>query len=68
MKKKPSNQVNEDLSCNHIEADTRLILKASKSKYSVVIRVSDTNILALMCYADQQLSQENDWLMKIDSV
>ena len=68
MKKKPRNQVNEDLSCNHIEADTRLILKASKSKYSVVIRVSDTNILALMCYADQQLSQENDWLIKIDSV
>ena len=63
-----SNQVNEDLSCNHTKADTRLILEASKSKHAVVIRASDTNIIALMCYADQQLSPENDWLMKIDSV
>ena len=62
-----TNQVNEDLSCNHIEADTRLILEASKSKHPVVIRASDTNLLARMCYADQQLSSENDWLMKIDS-
>ena len=62
-----SNQVNEDLSCNHIEADTRLIMAASKSKHPVVIRASDTNILALMCYADQQISSESDWLMKIDS-
>ena len=54
-----SNQVNEDLSCNHIEAGTRLILEASKSKHPVVKRASDTNILALMCYADQQSSSEN---------
>ena len=56
-----SNQVNEDLSCNHIEAGTRLILEASKSKHPVVKRASDTNILALMCYADQQSSSENAW-------
>ena len=61
-----SNEVNEDLSCNHIEADTRLILEASKSKHPVVIRASDTNIYALMCYTGQQLSPEHDWLMKID--
>ena len=62
-----SNPVNEDLSCNHTEADTRLTLEASKSKHPVIIRASDTNIIALMFYADQQLSPENDWLMKIDS-
>ena len=61
-----SNQVIEDLSYNHIEADTSLILEASKSKHPVVIRASDTNILALMCDAGQQLSPENNWLMKID--
>ena len=54
-----SYQVNEDLSCNHIEA--------SKSKHPVVIRPSDTDVLTLMCYADQQLSPEKDCLIKIDS-
>ena len=62
-----SNHVNEDLSCNHIETDTRLILEASESKHPVVIRASDKDVLALMCYADQQLYPENDWLMKLDS-
>ena len=41
-----SNQVHEDLSCNHIEV--------SKSKHPVVIRASDTDALALICCADQQ--------------
>ena len=46
-----NSQVNEDLSCNHIEADTRLILEALKSKHSVVITASDTDVLVLLCYA-----------------
>ena len=62
-----NSQVNKDLSCNHIEADSRLMLKASKSKHPIVIRVSDEDVLELMCHAHQQLSPENDWLMKIDS-
>ena len=62
-----NSQVYEDLSYNHIETDTRLILEASKSKYPVVIRASDTDALVLMCHAHQQLSPEHDWLMKIDS-
>ena len=53
------NQVNEDLSCNNTEV--------SKSKHPLVIRASDTDILALICYADQQLSPENGCLMKIGS-
>ena len=60
-------QANEVLSCNHIEADTRLILEVSKSKHPVFIRASDTDVLVLTCYSHQQLSPENDWLMKIDS-
>ena len=40
-----NSQVNEDLSCNHIEADSRLILKASKSKHLIVIRVTDKDVL-----------------------
>ena len=49
----------------YIEADTRLILEASKSKHPVVLRASDTDVLVLMCYAHQQLSLENDWFMNI---
>ena len=62
-----NSQVNEDLTCNHIEADTRLILEASKSKHPIVLRASDTDVLVLMCYAHQQLYLENYWLKKIDS-
>ena len=40
-----NSQVNKDLSCNHIEADSRLILKASKSKHLIVIRVTDKDVL-----------------------
>ena len=62
-----NSQVNADLSWHHIEDDTRFILETSKLKHPVVIRASDTGVLVLMCYAHQQLSPENDWLMKIDS-
>ena len=62
-----SSQVSEDLSCIHTENNTRLILKASKSKHPVVIRASGTDVFALMCYVDQQLFPENDRLMKIDN-
>ena len=53
-----NSQINEDLSWNHIEADTRLILEASKSKHPLVIRASDTYVLVLMCYSHKQLSRE----------
>ena len=43
-----NSQVYEDLSCNHIEVDTRLLLEASKSKHLVVIRASDADVLVLM--------------------
>ena len=62
-----NSQINEDLTCNPIEADTRLILEPSNLKHPAVITASDTDVPVLMCYAHQQLSPENDWLMKIDS-
>lgn len=60
-------RVNEDLFCNHTQADTKFILDASKPKYPVVIGASDTGVLLLMCYAHWQLFPENHWLMKTDS-
>ena len=36
-------------SSNHIVADTRLILEASKSTNDIVIRLADTDVLILMC-------------------
>ena len=60
------NDVVEMLPCNHIEADTRLILEASKSDLPVVIKATDTDILVLMCYAHSKMNFSNDWLMEID--
>ena len=45
-----TNSVMELLPCNHIEADTRLILEASKSELPVVIKATDTDVLVLMCF------------------
>ena len=66
-RKVTNSQLNEDLSCNHVETDTRQLLEGRKSKHPAVITASDTDVLALMHYAHQQLSPQNDQLMKIDS-
>ena len=34
--------------CNHDEADTRIVLNASKSPNSVVVIANDTNILVFL--------------------
>ena len=59
--------VNELLPCNHIEADTRLILEATKSDNLVIIRSADTDVLMLMCYAHQEKDIRKDWIMMIDN-
>ena len=73
-----NSQVKEDLSCNQIEADTRSILEASKSKHLVVLRASDTDVFVLM-YLSANVSRgglvNEDWqwyfkilkVQKIDS-
>ena len=61
-----TDEVTELESCNHIEADTRLILEASKSPNDVVIRCADTDVLMLMCYAHMKLEIRKRWVMMID--
>ena len=51
----------------HIEADTRIILEASKSMNSIVVKAEDTDILILMCYAHSMKNCTNKWIMNIDS-
>ena len=58
----------ELVSCNHIEADTRLILEASKSYFPVVINATDTDILVLMAYACAKKNIEQNWLMQIEII
>uniref|UniRef100_UPI00358E375C uncharacterized protein n=1 Tax=Myxine glutinosa TaxID=7769 RepID=UPI00358E375C len=53
-------------SCNHHEADTRLVLHASKCEGSVVIKASDTDVLILLSYAYSVCKPPQDWFMKID--
>ena len=53
--------------CNHIEADTRLILEVEKSKNDVVIRSSDTDVLMLMCFIYKGEHLKNNWFMMIDN-
>jgi hypothetical protein len=53
-------------SCNHHEADTRLILQASKSNDPVVVLATDTDVLILLSYAYSIRKPLHEWLMKID--
>ena len=53
-------------SCNHDEADTRLVLHASQSTGPVIIRATDTNVVILLSYAYSVCKPLQDWLMKID--
>ena len=54
-------------SSNHIEADAIIILEASKSSNTVIVRGADTDILVLLCYTHSILNCVNRWVMKIDS-
>ena len=48
-----------------IEADTRLILVATKSTNDVVIRSAATDDFILMCYAQKEMNIDK-WMMMID--
>ena len=50
-----SNQVYDDLSYNHTEADTTLILEASISKHPVVIGASDTGVTFISSYLQSMI-------------
>ena len=53
-------------SCNHHEADTRLVLHASQFMGPLIIRATDTDVLILLSYAYSVCKPLHDWLMKID--
>ena len=64
--------VQDIFECNHVEADTRVVLHASESLNPVRVVASDTDILLLQVYTYSQvrMSHSNDgfaWYMKIDS-
>ena len=50
-----NNQVYDDLSYNHTEADTTLILEASISKHPVVIGASDTGVTLISSYLQSMI-------------
>ena len=52
--------------CNHIEADTRVVLYASQSSKPVVTCGTDTDILILLTYAYWKIKPNEEWFMKID--
>jgi hypothetical protein len=52
--------------CNHTEADTRLVLHASRCDGPVIVRAADTDIMILLCHAFPICKPQHDWLMKVD--
>eukprot|EP00794_Sanderia_malayensis_P001998 gene1998-2272_t len=45
-------------SCNHIEADTRLIYVASTANSPVIIRATDTDVLILMVFVYREMHEQ----------
>ena len=54
-------------SCNHYEADTRLVLHASQSAVPVIVRATDTDVLILLSYAYVICKPAHEWLSKINN-
>ena len=52
--------------CNHQEADTCLVLYASKVDFDVVVVCKDTFVLILMIWAYSKLNITNNWYLKYD--
>ena len=50
--------------CIYHEADTRIVLHASKSTKPVIITATDTDVLVLLSHAYPQFNNAEQWLMK----
>ena len=50
--------------CNHHEADTRIVLPASRSIKLVIITATDTDVLVLLIHAYPQCNNAKQWLLK----
>ena len=51
---------------NHHEADTSIVLQASRSIKPVIITATDTDVLDLLTHAYPQCNNAKQWLMKIN--
>ena len=56
--------INMLFTCNHHEADTRIVLHASRFIKPVIITVTDTDVLVLLTHAYSQCNNSRQWLMK----
>ena len=52
--------------CNHEEADTRLVLHASKVDSDAFIVCKDTDVLILMIWTYSKMNITNNWYLKYD--
>ena len=50
--------------CNHNEADTRIVLHASRSIKPVIITATDTDVLVLLTHTYPQCNNAKQWLTK----
>ena len=62
---KPSG-TNTLFTCNHHEADTRIVLHTSISIKPVIVTATDTDVLVLLTHAYPQCNNTKQWLMKIN--
>ena len=53
--------------CNNEEADSRIVLHASKSSGNVVIVAKDTDILMLLIYSYSTCEISKEWVLKYDT-
>ena len=59
-----ANNIEKLDSCNHREADTRVVLHAALSNYPVVICATDTDILIVLVFAYSRFNLAEQWYMK----
>ena len=52
--------------CNHEDADTRLVLHASRVDTNVVAVSKDTDVLLPMVHAYAKIKPNGSWFMKVD--
>ena len=52
--------------CNHEEADTRMVLHAILEDTNVVVVSKDTDVLVIMVYAFAKFEPSKEWYLKID--
>ena len=56
--------INMLFTCNHHEADTRIVLHASRSIKPKIITAPDTDVLVLLTHAYPECNNAKQWLMK----